>query len=90
MWMLLPLFLFAFASLNDAVLEASLYFQRVDEKVVGKGVVADIFVVRVQVGNPATSFNLTLDLAYYESMLIGKGSTSETCSNTGHIGFDIS
>lgn len=48
---LLPLFLFAIASLNDAVLEAPLYVQRLDEKIVGKDN-TDIFVVRVLVGNP--------------------------------------
>ncbi|KAH7699841.1 gastricsin-like protein [Aphelenchoides avenae] len=89
MWTVLPLFIFVFASLNEAVLEAPLFLQRIDEKVFGEDG-ADIFVARVQVGNPASAFNLTLDLAYSESLLIGKGSTSETCSNTGHIGFDTS
>ncbi|KAH7719525.1 gastricsin isoform 3 [Aphelenchoides avenae] len=86
---LLPLFFFALASLNDAVLEAPLYLGRVDEKIVGTEY-ADIFVVRVLVGTPTSSFNLTLDGNYYESMLIGKGSTSEICSNSAHLSYDMS
>lgn len=53
--MFLPLLLFAFVSLNDAVLRAPLYLQRVDEKVVGTEN-ADIFVVRVNVGNPGKQY----------------------------------
>ncbi|KAH7715578.1 gastricsin-like protein [Aphelenchoides avenae] len=75
--------------MSEAVLEVPLYLQRLDERAVGKEF-ADIFVLRTQVGNPASTLNLTLDITFYESMLIGKGSTSETCSNAGHIGFDMS
>ncbi|KAH7716331.1 hypothetical protein AAVH_16228 [Aphelenchoides avenae] len=60
--------------------EAPLYFERVTSIYKYE---RDIFVMPVLVGNPKRAFNLTLDMDYYRTGLIGTDSLTPGCSTDG-------
>ncbi|KAH7716698.1 aspartyl proteinase [Aphelenchoides avenae] len=67
-------------------IEAPLYFERVTSIYKYE---RDIFVMPVLVGNPKRAFNLTLDIDYYRTGLIGTDSLTPACSKDGsHKGFN--
>ncbi|KAH7719527.1 hypothetical protein AAVH_12995 [Aphelenchoides avenae] len=67
-------------------IEAPLYYERFTSIY---NYETEIFVMPVLVGNPKRAFNLTLDMDYYRSGLIGTGSLTPACSKDGsHKGFD--
>ncbi|KAH7693104.1 hypothetical protein AAVH_39866 [Aphelenchoides avenae] len=68
-------------------IEAPLYLQRIANETKDY---AGIFLVPVTVGNPRTSFNLSVSLSNFDSTLIGAGSTKARCVEPTHNGFDMS
>ncbi|KAH7719522.1 Peptidase A1 [Aphelenchoides avenae] len=71
-----------------AIADVPLYLQRIAREEYASDN-KDIYIAHVHIGNPASTFNLTLDLNYYESLLIGAGSTPDRCSTAGHRGFNM-
>lgn len=67
-------------------IEAPLYLQRIANETKDY---AGIFLVPVTVGNPRTSFNLSVSLSNFDSTLIGAGSTKARCVEPTHNGFDM-